>query len=35
VAVHTAVYAMDADRSAQFALFYGTLRSLSQHMNNP
>jgi CubicO group peptidase (beta-lactamase class C family) len=35
VAVHTAVYAMDADRSAQFALFYGTLRSLSQHMSNP
>jgi CubicO group peptidase (beta-lactamase class C family) len=35
VAVHTAVYAMDADRSAQFALFYGTLRSLALHMNNP
>ena len=36
VAVHTAVYDMSNEaRGAQFALFFGTLRSLSQHMNNP
>jgi len=37
VAVHTAVYPIDDkdSRSAQFALFFGTLRSLAQHMSNP
>ena len=36
VIVHTAVYDYGAQtRNAQFGLFFGTLRSLSQHMNNP
>jgi hypothetical protein len=36
VIVHTAVYDYGAEtRNAQFALFFGTLRSLSQHMSNP
>ena len=37
VVVHTAVYpiADQNSRSAQFALFYGTLRALGEHMANP
>jgi CubicO group peptidase (beta-lactamase class C family) len=36
VMVHTGVYGVDgSDRGPQFALFYGTLRSLALHMNNP
>jgi CubicO group peptidase (beta-lactamase class C family) len=36
VIVHTAVYDYGPQtRSHQFGLFFGTLRSLAQHMNNP
>jgi CubicO group peptidase (beta-lactamase class C family) len=35
VEVHTAVYDLDGSRNAQFALFYGTLRSLGEHISNP